>query len=621
MRGLDRGFVGMALIGMSAVLVLLQPAAGQVKPRTRPADDIRAADRAAAQTAEEAWTESAGRRPADLPDGFMIIEEDIIVPTNFFGGPGPASTHITSGLWPGGIVPYEFSFNVTAQNQQRALDAMAEWEAVANVLFVPLTNQANYIFIQESNSNSSFVGMVGGSQPINIFNWTFKYIICHELAHAMGFWHEQSRPDRNTYIQVNEGNITPSTLGNFSLIGSAATEGGYDFDSIMHYGQCAFANCSCPSSCTAITVLPPNQSWQNLIGQRNHMSVLDAAGMAAVYGTPDCNGNGVFDACDLDCAAGNGACNVAGCGQSTDCNANGVLDDCEGDCNGNGVPDDCDLASAASADCNGNAIPDECDVAGATSPDCQNNDVPDECDNATNPTGDCNGPASNCFIVHAQPGCDNAVVQACACGVDASCCGGNWDAFCVLFANACAPCGAGVAGNGVPDECEVPCTGPGDCNDGNACTSDSCGGDGFCDFTPANNPATTCCNPSSGVLTPVEDGSVCTIGNCESSTGQVTQTPVPDGPTDGCGGGDPCNDGACEAGSCSLVPISYGDVNRDAAVDIFDILCVLDGFAGTFTSCPFNNVNIAPCMPDGVIDIFDILAELDAFAGTNTCCP
>ncbi|NOT01335.1 MAG: choice-of-anchor B family protein [Phycisphaerales bacterium] len=65
---------------------------------------------------------------------------------------------------------------------------------------------------------------------------------------------------------------------------------------------------------------------------------------------------------------------------------------------------------------------------------------------------------------------------------------------------------------------------------------------------------------------------------------------------------------------------AFGDVNHDGMVDIFDILCVLDGFAGVFTTCPQIDVDIMPCAPDGLIDIFDILAVLDAFSGDLQCC-
>ncbi len=64
----------------------------------------------------------------------------------------------------------------------------------------------------------------------------------------------------------------------------------------------------------------------------------------------DCNGNGIPDACDIDCGPAGGACDLPGCGQSADCNTNGV-------------PDECDIASGTSLDLNGNGIPDECEPA------------------------------------------------------------------------------------------------------------------------------------------------------------------------------------------------------------------------------------------------------------------
>jgi len=63
----------------------------------------------------------------------------------------------------------------------------------------------------------------------------------HEIGHVLGFWHEQSRPDRDDYINVHPSNIEPGTEGNFAKIPNADSLGvTYDFNSIMHYDEYAF---------------------------------------------------------------------------------------------------------------------------------------------------------------------------------------------------------------------------------------------------------------------------------------------------------------------------------------------------------------------------------------------
>ena len=57
--------------------------------------------------------------------------------------------------------------------------------------------------------------------------------------------------------------------------------------------------------------------------------VLASAAKIALGQGQDCNGNGIDDACDIDCGPPNGFCDVPGCGQSGDCNANGIPDECD----------------------------------------------------------------------------------------------------------------------------------------------------------------------------------------------------------------------------------------------------------------------------------------------------
>lgn len=225
---------------------------------------------------------------ASVPPGYRVVEGDILIRIDPAGDLSPAATFKTTDFWPGGNVPYVFDTNVSQANRDRAIAAMAEWEAVANVNFFPRNGQADYVHIQDSDANNSEVGRVGGKQIINITSWTSKFVIVHELGHCLGFWHEQSRSDRGSYITVNWDNIEEGKEHNFDIKDDESHYGPYDFDSVMHYGACGFSTCSScsssSSSCRTITVKEPYaDEWQSKIGQRDHLSKMDALTMSFLY--------------------------------------------------------------------------------------------------------------------------------------------------------------------------------------------------------------------------------------------------------------------------------------------------------------------------------------------------
>lgn len=236
----------------------------------------------------------------EIPEGYTIIDGDIIVPISFVESlrqrpPNSPAATIRTNFWPNGIVPFEFDSNVTVANQTTMVNAMAVLEGVANVDFQHCDGNNcsnNYVRVRNSTVNNSFVGMKGGEQVINIVSWGDQFIIVHELLHCLGFWHEQQRPDRNNFVEIKCGNIENGCNGNFTIESASKAYGYYDFDSVMHYGQCDFSrNGNCPTVSTmfpdggiSIRVLPPNDArWQDEIGQRNHLSALDQATVSFIY--------------------------------------------------------------------------------------------------------------------------------------------------------------------------------------------------------------------------------------------------------------------------------------------------------------------------------------------------
>ncbi len=112
----------------------------------------------------------------------------------------------------------------------------------------------------------------------------------HELAHALGVIHEQSRPDRDTYVTIHPENIEDSLEFNFSKIGGALNQSDYDFESMMHYHRQAFST----NGKNTITTNAGYTQFQNVMGQRSRASESDKSGMALIYGEPGPGGNGLL---------------------------------------------------------------------------------------------------------------------------------------------------------------------------------------------------------------------------------------------------------------------------------------------------------------------------------------
>jgi len=160
--------------------------------------------------------------------------------------------YYSSQKWPHGLIPYMIDSGYPAVVKTRIEDAMDEIMHNVNtpgstdcIHFKPRTSESNYIYVvANGNSCSSKVGRWGhGRQNVSIgHGCEHRGIIMHELMHAMGFWHEQSRPDRDQFVTINLNNVATSHRHNYGLHSHSDTlNTQYDYGSVMHYNAYEFA--------------------------------------------------------------------------------------------------------------------------------------------------------------------------------------------------------------------------------------------------------------------------------------------------------------------------------------------------------------------------------------------
>jgi hypothetical protein len=232
-------------------------------------------------------------------DGLAVTEGDIILgraadldrwqeaaQPEASGGPGVRRQGLnavanTDFLWPGGVIPFTVAADIPQSQRSNITAAVNRINSVTNLTFVARAAERDFVAFEQGtdpDACSAEVGRQSGRQRIMLgSNGCTVVTLMHEMLHAAGVWHEQTRPDRDSYVEVLDANIQSGREHNFERhsVSDGIGVGGYNFSSIMHYGTFAFGvactanppagattdpDCRCDadgvSNCVARTIRP-----------------------------------------------------------------------------------------------------------------------------------------------------------------------------------------------------------------------------------------------------------------------------------------------------------------------------------------------------------------------------
>ncbi|XP_017729576.1 PREDICTED: meprin A subunit beta isoform X5 [Rhinopithecus bieti] len=213
--------------------------------------------------------------------------------------------------WPH-TIPYVLEDSLEMNAKGVILNAFERYRLKTCIDFKPWAGEANYISVIKGSGCWSSVGNRRvGKQELSIGeNCDRIATVQHEFLHALGFWHEQSRSDRDDYVRIMWDRILSGREHNFNTYSDSVSDSlnvPYDYTSVMHYSKTAFQNGTEPTIVTRIS------DFEDVIGQRMDFSDSDLLKLNRLY---NCSSSLSFmDSCSFELE------NVCGMIQSSGDNA------------------------------------------------------------------------------------------------------------------------------------------------------------------------------------------------------------------------------------------------------------------------------------------------------------
>lgn len=179
-------------------------------------------------------------------------------------------------------IPYILSDSLDLNAKGAVHQAFEMYRLKSCVDFKPYEGEKTYIKFEKRDGCWSYVGDLQNGQVLSLGpGCDHKAVIEHELLHALGFYHMQSRQDRDDYVKIWLDQVIEGLEHNFnkyddSFVTDLNTP--YDYESIMHYRPFAFNKD--PAIPTITTNIP---EFFKIIGQYLDFSEMDIVRLNRMY--------------------------------------------------------------------------------------------------------------------------------------------------------------------------------------------------------------------------------------------------------------------------------------------------------------------------------------------------
>uniref|UniRef100_A0A6G1SJD9 Metalloendopeptidase n=1 Tax=Aceria tosichella TaxID=561515 RepID=A0A6G1SJD9_9ACAR len=286
-----------------------------------------------------------GGNPSVTPNGQKLIEGDIVVPTTTSISGGSDGLQVISGrkavpdtslYWPNGEIIYTYHESITAGEMAVIEAAMQHWRQHTCLTFRQ-RQPSDLVFVRFRSDTQGCWSLVGRQvnspngygqgQDVSIGQGCANLnVVVHEIGHVIGFFHEQSRSDRDQYIDIVWSNVLPGYALQFRKESDTNYGIPYDLTSTMQYPQWAFSKEIFEKS----TIVAKNPAYQRFLSKNYPLSFRDrlianqmySCTTACASSASSCQNGGYM-------RASGGSTGLGGASCSCDCPPNYTGQQCE----------------------------------------------------------------------------------------------------------------------------------------------------------------------------------------------------------------------------------------------------------------------------------------------------